>query len=297
MRSLKSVLTSLALWLLRWLGRQPLPRARAMTRWLARPMQWGMRRRTRIAERNLELCFPELNAQARQTVLRQHFRLLAESLGEIAFAWGHTGRLDDSVGEVLGLEYLHQARADGHGLLLVTGHTTSLELSSRLLGEAEKMTGVYRPLRNPKLEAFQNAGRRQFAEAMMPRDQVRTMIRHLRAGDIVWTAMDQDFGRQRSIFAPFFSIQTATARGLLDLARLGRARVLPVYAFKDETNGRITLEIEPPFEPFPSDDPVVDLTRYNEFLERSIRRQPAQYWWLHRRFKTAPDDEPSRYGC
>ncbi|MEM7054638.1 MAG: lipid A biosynthesis lauroyl acyltransferase [Pseudomonadota bacterium] len=296
MRRLNTLMTRLGLYLLRWIGRRPLPRARVMTRWLARPMRWCMRNRARIAQRNLELCFPELDDNARKTLHRQHFTLLAESLGEIAFAWNDQNQLDASFGEVLGLEHLNQARANEHGVLLVTGHTTSLELSARLLAETAPLVGVYRPLKNQLLESFQNAGR-SYAKGMLPRHDIRAMIRHLRAGHIVWTAMDQDFGPKRSIFAPFFGIRTATARGLLDLARLGNARVVPVYAFKDTQSGRITIEVEPAFESFPSGDPLADLGQYNRFIENAIRRAPAQYWWLHRRFKTAPDDEAPRYRC
>ena len=297
MSSFKPNMTRLALKPLVWLGRQPLPRARAWTRWLARPLRWLMRRRARIVQRNLELCFPELDSSARSIIYKQHFHELAEALGETAFAWRHDGRLNEAVGQVLGLDNIIEARSKGHGVIMLTGHTTCLELGARVLGEAVPSSAVYRPLRNPELEAFQNEGRRRYAQAMLPRHDIRAMIRHLRTGGVLWTAMDQDFGPNKSVFVPFFGIPTATATGLIDLARLARARVVPVYAFKDESSGRICIEIEPAFDPFPSGDAVVDLALYNAFLERSIRRAPAQYWWLHRRFKTAPADESPRYQC
>lgn len=297
MSRLAESMTRLTLKPLAWVGRQPLPRARALTAWLAHPLRWLMRRRARIMQRNLELCFPELDAQARRVIHRRHFYELAEAVGETAFAWQQDGRLNEAVGQVHGLHNISEAQREGHGVIMLTGHTTCLELGARLLGEAVPSAGVYRPLRNPVLEAFQNEGRQRYAQAMLPRQDIRAMIRHLRSGGVLWTAMDQDFGSDKSVFVPFFGIPTATATGLIDLARLGRARVVPVYAFKDESSGCVRVVIEPAFEPFPSGDAKADLTLYNAFLERAIRRAPAQYWWLHRRFKTAPAGKPPRYRC
>jgi KDO2-lipid IV(A) lauroyltransferase len=106
---------------------------------------------------------------------------------------------------------------------------------------------------------------------------------------VLWYAPDQDMGPQRSRFAPFFGVETATATGMLELARLGRARVVPMIPLKNPETGRVRVHVEAGFEPFPSGDDVADLSRYNAFLERHVRAAPAQYWWLHRRFKSAPD--------
>lgn len=277
------------------LGRGRLKTARAWTRPLAGPLRLLMRRRAAIVRRNLKLCFPELDAKERHRIERDHFRLLAEAVGEIAFAWNHPQRLGTEVGEVVGLEHLEAARAGGTGVLLLTAHCTCLELGARLFGEAAGGHGLYRPLRNAALEALQQQGRRRYAEGMFARDDLRAIVRHLRAGGVLWYAPDQDLGPRRSCFAPLFGIETATAKAIVDLARLGRARAVPMLPLKDPDSGRITVRIEPMLENFPSDDPVADLTRYNRRIEAWIRAHPAQYWWLHRRFKTRPEGQPDRY--
>lgn len=284
--------TRIGLALARRIGRLPLPAARRRTRWLSGPM-WGlMRRRRAIVERNLELCFPDRDEVWRKQLAREHFRMLAETAAEIAVSWTRTQPLDQSVGEVLGLEHLKAAQAEG-GVLLVTGHFTSLELGGRLIGERSTTSGVYRPLRNPRLNAFQNEGRSRYAAGMLARDDLRGMIRHLRGGGTLWYAPDQDFGPDRSLFAPFFGVQTATLKGLSDLARMGRARVVPMAVLKSPDDGRVTVDLESAWT-F-GDHPEADLARYNAFLERHVRRAPAQYWWVHRRFKTAPAGVSPRY--
>ncbi len=296
MKPIVYLLTWLGILPLRLIGLLPLGLGRRLTGWLAMPMRLLMRRRTAIARRNLAMCFTETSDADRERLLRAHFRQLAESLAEISVAWQRPGRLDESFGQVVGLEHYRAARANGRGVLLLTGHVTCLELGARLVGHHVEGWGIYRPLRNPVLNAFQNRGRLRYAAHMLPRDQMRAMVRHLRSGGLLWYAPDQDFGPERSLFAPFFGIETATARAIVDLARLGRALVLPMYPIKDEVTGRVTVHLEPAFEDFPSEDPEADLGRYNAFLERRIRQAPAQYWWLHRRFKTRPKGQSDPYG-
>ncbi len=290
------ILSRLGLLPVRVLGRLPVRLARLLVRPLALPMRLAMKRRRKIAERNLDLCFPALSSRQRRRLLRAHFRHLSESLAEIAAAWCRPGRLDDRFGRVTGLEHLEAARAGGQGVLLITAHTTCLELGARLFGERVAASGIYRPLRNRVVDAFQNRGRARYADAMIPRDNLRAMVRTLRQGKVLWYAPDQDFGPERSRFAPFFGIQTATAVGILELARLGRARVVPMYPIKDERSGAVTVIIDEAFEDFPGPDPEADLARVNAFIERYVRQAPAQYWWLHRRFKTTPEGERPRYG-
>ena len=293
--ALKDGITRLGLRLFSRIGRRPLPAARQRTYWLARPLQRLMRRRARIVARNLELCFPDWNDEQRKQLQREHFNELARSVGEIAYTWNQPAPLEPSIGTVQGLEHLESARQQQTGIILVTGHSCNIELAGRLLCESLPITGVYRPLDNALLEHYQNQARLRYAQGMIPQSQVRDMVRVLRNGGVLWTAMDQDFGPKRSVFAPFFNLPTATARGLIELARLGAARVHPVYPFRAGQNQPLVVEIGPAFEPFPSADPVADLSRYNAFLEQAIRRQPAPYWWLHRRFKTAPSGTAPRY--
>ena len=295
MTAVGQTLTRAALKPIEWIGRLPLRHARRATGWLGGPLHLLMRRRARIVRRNLELCYPEKTTTERRKIERAHFVNLAESVGEIAVAWHHPGRLDASVGDVKGLEHLEAARAGGRGVLLLTGHFTCLELGARLFGERVAARAIYRPLRNPTLERLQTRGRARYAAAMIPRHNLRAMVRHLRAGGVLWYAPDQDMGRDRSVFAPFFSIPTATATGMLELARLGRAAVVPMIPHKHPETKRVTVVLEPALEAFPSGNDVADLARFNEMLEQHVRAVPATYWWLHRRFKTAPKGQPPRY--
>lgn len=295
MKFISKLLLSLALVPLRLLGRLPLGVSRGLLRPLAPLLGAFMTRRRAVVERNLDLCFPELEPRQRAAMRKAHFRNLSDSLAETALAWCRPGRLDERFGELKGLAHLRQAQASGQGVLMLTAHATCMELGARLAGEQVWGRAIYRPLRHPVLEEFQNAGRGRYAEAMIPRDDVRAMVRYLRAGGLLWYAPDQDFGPRRSEFAPFFGLPTATPTGLLDLVRLGRALVVPMYPIKQD-DGRVLVVFEPAWTDWPSGDAVADLARYNACVERWVRANPPQYWWLHRRFKSAPDGQGDRYG-
>lgn len=288
-------LTRVLLQPVRLLGRLPPGLARAVVRPLGPLFALAMPSRRKIAERNLELCFADMAPAERRRMVKRHFRFLAEMLAEGAIAWCRPGTLDECFGTVEGLEHLERAHESGKGILLLTGHSTSLELGGRLLCEHWPTWGVYRPQRNRAVEEFQNRGRLRYAQGMFRRNELRAMVRHLRAGRLLWYAPDQDFGPQRSIFVPFFGLATATATGIANMARMGDAVVLGMYPLRDAESGRVRVIIEPPFEDFPSGDDEQDLARFNAFLERHIRHDPAQYFWVHRRFKTAPPGEPERY--
>ena len=294
MDRLYNLLLKAALLPIRALGRLPLGVSRALLRPLAPLLQRLMGRRMQVVDSNLALCFPELSTAERKAIRRAHCRQLTDSLAETALVWCRPGRLDSRFGELRGLAHLRAAQAGGQGVLMLTAHATCMELGARLVGEQVTARAIYRPLRHSVLEDFQNTGRGRYAEAMIPRADVRAMVRHLRAGGVLWYAPDQDFGPQRSRFAPFFGVPTATPTGLLDLARLGRARVVPMYPLK-QADGRVVVHFEAAWEGWPSGEPEADLARYNAWLEAWIRVNPSQYWWLHRRFKTAPSGTPDRY--
>jgi KDO2-lipid IV(A) lauroyltransferase len=288
-------MTQLLLLMIRFLGKLSLATGRRITGFLGWPMMHVMRRRRRIADHNLMLCFPELTEAARRSIRRQHFQQVAESLADFAHSWTQQGKLGSEYGAVKDSHRLADACRSGQGLILLTGHTTAMELGARLVAEAAaaqglSITGIYRPLRNARLEAFQNQGRRLYSAGLLKRDDLRGMVRHLRRGGILWYAPDQDFGPERSVLAPFFGIDAATLKALPELARLGRAQVMGMYPIREAT-GRVMVHLDPVWQNFPSDDAFADLARFNAFLEHHIRRAPAQYWWMHRRFKSTPGVE------
>src|SRR5690606_29408426 len=127
------------------------------------------------------------------------------------------------------------------------------------------------------------------------RDDIRAMLKVLRAGRAIWYAPDQDYGRKQSIFVPLFGVSAATVTATTKFARLGKARVVPFVQERLADGAGYRLQILPPWEDFPGESEEADCLRINRWIEQAVSQRPAQYLWAHRRFKTRPEGEPSLY--
>lgn len=252
-------------------------------------------RRRKIALRNIERCFPDWPEKKKQAVLRAGFSSLARMIVETSWCWaGPLDRVQKS-GRIHGLEHLEEAVERGNGVLLVTGHSTCLDIGGSIVAMRVNLGGIYRPLNNPVVEWYQTRGRLRYARFMVSKRNARQAVKILRQGGVVWYAPDQDFGLELTEFAPFFNIQTATLLATHRLPRMTGCAVVPMYPVYDPKSRKYDVYLLPALENYPSDDPVADLTRINAFIEEFARKAPEQYWWIHRRFKTRPEGEPAFY--
>lgn len=174
-------------------------------------------------------------------------------------------------------------------------HFTTLDAAARILAFHVKYDMLYRKDPNPLLAYMLIKARESFAGSAIVRSDTRQLIKNLRQGHVVWYAPDQDFGAKHSVFAPFFGVQAATVVGTARIAQLGKAVVLPFSHYRDDVNNHYSIHIEPALENYPTGDDLSDATRINQIIEQSIAKQPDQYLWVHRRFKTRPDGEASFY--
>jgi Kdo2-lipid IVA lauroyltransferase/acyltransferase len=250
--------------------------------------------RRRIAQANIALCFPALSPLEQRALVRKVLRSTGKSIVESSVAlWGPEKQLKQRY-SITGLAHIAAAQAQGLGVLLVGCHFTTLDAAARILAFHVKYDMLYRKDPNPLLAYKLIKAREGFAGSAIVRTDTRQLIKNLRNGHVVWYAPDQDFGIKHGVFAPFFGVQAATVVATARIAQLGKAVVIPFAHYRDEHNV-YRLVIEPALENYPSGDDLVDATRINHFFETAIAKQPDQYLWVHRRFKTRPNGEPSVY--
>lgn len=274
----------------------PWPLQRRMGRSLGALVQSLWARRRRIAARNVLLCFPQLDAAARDALLRAHFAALGIGVFEFARAWwGSIAPMRDDL-RIEGLSHLKAARADGHGVILISGHFTTLEICGRLLCDHVPLAGMYRPHTGAAMEWAVKRGRLRYATAMFSRDELRPAIRHLKDGGVLWFAPDQDTRRGDSVFVPFFGLPAWSLTSTHQLARLSGARVL-AFAHERRDDGGYTLRLSPAFADFPSRDAGADTAQVMAAIETMVRAAPAQYLWIHRRFKRQPEGAEDPYAA
>ena len=250
-------------------------------------------RRTHIARTNLQLCFPDQTEQALKQQLNDTMTSTAEGLLETGLAWLHPKRLKHLETEFEGLSHLERQPGDP-GILIIGMHFATLDLAGALLSAQHPFHVMYKRNQNPVIEWVMRTGRAHHYPAAIDHTNIRRVIRALDRGAAVWYAPDQDYGPQNAVFAPFFGHPAATTTAANRIARITGAKVVFLSHYRLNT-GRYRIVIEPPSAPFPSKDDVQDSTLINRHIEGAIRQAPEQYWWVHRRFKSAVDGRSNRY--
>ena len=282
------------LWLYQWL---PLS-AQAAIGWSLGGLLHGVAgSRRRIALRNVELCFPELDEAARRALVREHFRWLTRSLLERGLLFyaprERLKRLIRVEGDV-GL-----AERSRTPVMWLAPHFMGLDVAgaSVLLFQKRKGISIYQEQSNAVMDAALRKGRLRLgnAEIFARNDAAKALVRAIRKGDAFFNLPDMDFGARDAAFVPFFGVPAAT---LLAPSRLARALdmvVQPVLAEILPGGQGYRVVFGEPFEDFPTDDALADTAALNRWIEGEIRKRPAQYLWVHKRFKTRPMGEASLY--
>ncbi len=254
-----------------------------------------LRTRRHVIARNLELCFPDMDAAQREALRFEATREMGRMLGEFALGWfASDARLARLRVDLEGLEHLEAARHSGRGVLLVGGHFSHLELCARLISHRIRIAGMYRRMDSDVFEYMVLRARLRYADTMFDKDQLRACVKYLKRGGTVWYAPDQDMRGKDAVFAPFFGIPASTITATHHLARLSGAAVIPFF-HRRAPDGGYVLRLDAPLENFPGNDVVADTARVNAAIERMVREAPAQYLWAHKRFKTRPEGMPPAY--
>ncbi|WP_420465216.1 LpxL/LpxP family Kdo(2)-lipid IV(A) lauroyl/palmitoleoyl acyltransferase [Panacagrimonas sp.] len=288
--------TWLAVGLIRVITWLPITWQLSFGEWLGRSLGRVAGKRREVVRTNLRLCFPELPDAERERLVDQHFAALGRGLFETALAWfASDARLLPRF-EIEGQEHLEAARASGAGLLLLTGHFSTLEIGARIVCSQAGLPfhAMYRPYDNRVMDYLMYGWRaRRSGLPALPRDDLRRLVKALREGHAIWYAPDQTLGVPQSVFAPFFGVPTWSVSATSRLANMGRARVLP-YMPRRTAHGWC-VRFLPMIEDFPGTDELVDTTRVNQTLEQGIRLAMPEYFWIHRRFKRRPPGAASVY--
>ncbi|MEZ0149474.1 MAG: lysophospholipid acyltransferase family protein [Candidatus Reddybacter sp.] len=268
---------------------------RSLSKGLARLLIKAKSSRTKTIRRNIELCFPELSSQEQLQLAEKNLAstlLLLFDLLELI--WGSPASVTER-GELLGEEHLQKAVDSGKPLIILTGHFNGFILGFARLALLLPYDVVYRRMDNPVLEAqlYQRATRK-YRINTIHRKEIPHMLTQLKNQGVVVILPDQDFGKKRSVFIPFFGIPAATITAIPQYAKIADANVLTMSTYRKE-GGRFSVKIDPVLENFPSGDDEADTRRWSEWLEQSVRQQPEDYFWLHKRFKTRPEGEKRNY--
>ena len=282
------------LWLVSWL---PLAVQATIGRGLGRLLWVVAGSRRRIALRNLELTMPDKSPAQRRAIAFQNFQWTARSFVERGLLWyasparlrrlihveGDPGFAERTPGAVMWL-------APHFVALDVAGQATQL-FQSRPVGS------IYQKQSIPAFDKAIRAGRVRFGngDIYSRHEKALPLIRGIKRGFAFFNLPDMDFGEQEAAFVPFMGVPAATLLAPSKMARSLAMQVQPVVAEMLPGGQGYRVRFLPPWTDFPTDDPVADAARMNAWIGEEVRRNPSQYYWVHKRFKTRPAGEAGLY--
>lgn len=250
----------------------------------------------RIALDSLSLAFgKEKTALERQEITKECFTFMAKSAVELMFFFDKPLILKKRVG-LIGKENLDNALSRGRGAILVSAHFGNFPLLlGRLAVEGYPAGGIMKPMHDKGVEKIFLEKRKRFGVKTIysqPREEcVNNTIRALRENELVFIPIDQNFG-SGGVFVNFFGKKAATAAGPVILAQRTGAALLPCFIVRqaDDTHKIIfepAINLE---EGKDSRETVrVNIQKLTGIIEAYIRKYPAEWGWIHRRWKSQPN--------
>lgn len=254
--------------------------------------------RRRVVRQNLERAFG--NSHTLEELRRieaatyRHLGMLgAECLG----LWRHGPEwLDRQIVETAGVENAQPLLDEKKPFLVLTGHFGNWEMLGAYFGSRFNLSVLAKPLHNAALDRELSALRSRYGLEILTSTEktvARNILRAVRGGRTVCFLADQD-ARRAGIFVPFFGRPASTFAGPALMSIRLKMPLVPAFLLRLGP-GRHRVVVRPPLYPpegLRIDEAVARLTAdHVKALEDVIRLAPSQYFWFHRRWKTAPRKE------
>ena len=277
------VLSLLPLPVLRWLG------------WLSGHVFFRVSaRRRNVVLTNLRLCFEQLSEDRLRQLAKEHFVLLGQSLWDRAWLWHAPPHV---LNQRLRFNGDFDVFQDSGPLIVLAPHFVGLDAGgvAMTLLKQIPMACVYVPLSNKYVQDWMMQGRNRSSRvrSVARNEGAQPLLQILREGMRLHYSPDMDFGIQGAVWSDFFGVSAATTNSLPRLVKLSRARICTLVTRL--TPAGYSIELGPLWQSYPQGDLQADTDAMNKEIEARVKESPAQYYWVHKRFKTRPPGQPELY--
>jgi len=256
-----------------------------------------LNKRKKIAFTNLSLCFPEYTQAQKEQLMRDNITALAQitlSLGELKFR--SRKYLLNRV-NLIGEHHLKEVERQGKGALFLSPHCYGLDYASiaGINAQGYPLSGMFNDFKNPVYDWFVSEYRTRFTSitgkgALYHRSEgLKPAIKSLRDKTHFFYLPDEDHGREKSIFAPFYATEKATLPMIGRLAKLGKGVILPIYAVYNNKTTKFDIILHEPLYNISNKDDHQDTLAVNQAIERLVNENRSQYMWSLKLLKTRPE--------
>lgn len=253
----------------------------------------------KVSKINIQLCFPEMDNETQESLLKNSLVELGKQLTEMGPMWlWPTEKTLSLLTRISGQEYLHEAMASGKGVILLTPHLGCWEIAGLYLGANIPVTILYSRPKIAALDEIVRTARIRSGATLVAADAsgVKSIFKSLRQGKGTGILPDQSPDDINSgVFAPFFGIQTLTMTFIAKLASKTDAQIVIGYAERLPKGRGYHLHIRKADAQIANPDALLSATALNQTIEDYIREVPSQYQWSYKRFKKRPEGENKLY--
>jgi KDO2-lipid IV(A) lauroyltransferase len=287
-------MTRFALALVAWTRFLPLSWVRGLGVLLGGLLYLVIGSRRAVVFTNLRLCFPHWSEAEVRACARQNFVNFAKAWLDRGWLWHGDAAVIRRRLRLTGA--VHELHGNASTVIFAP-HFVGLDAGWTAITQQlpRHFTTIYTDQANKTADAWILQGRKRFGGARLfgRIEGVKPIIAALKAGEPLYLLPDMNFGPEDSVFVPFYGIAAATVPSLSRFARLSRAKVVPLLARL--TSEGYDIEVLPAWKDFPTVDAEADTALMNLRLQSYIDSMPAQYYWVHKRFKDRPNGETPPY--
>lgn len=251
----------------------------------------------RIVDTNLSQCFPDMSCEDRELLIRQNIEIFLQTVlaqGELLL---RSPKYIMSRFEVDGWEHVEEILKNGEKAIFLTPHLWSLEFAGTyFMCKDVKMVAIINEHKNPVFNWLTSKQRNRFGTKVFVREAgMKVLMQGSKAGLHMFYLPDEDYGPDKSEFAPFFATTKATLPVVGRISRCSGAKILPICIAYHPATHKFRLTVEPPFDCSDADCKESEALFLNQQVERIIMRDLTQYMWILRILKTRPEGQPPLY--
>ena len=255
-------------------------------------------RARRTVEANLACCFPEQSAVQQRRLALCSLQASTTALLEMGAIWHWSCEKNiQLIVDVRGQALLDLALAKKRGVILLTPHIGNWELVGYYAAQQARVTSLYAPSKIPELDRLMYEGRIRNGSTLVPTNTagVRSLLKALKAGEVVIILPDQVPEEGAGLFAPFFGRPAYTMTLLTSLAQRTGAEVLCCYALRRADRRGFDVVVTAADPAIAAADEQQAVNALNRSVENCVLACPEQYQWEYKRFRERPAGMASLY--
>jgi KDO2-lipid IV(A) lauroyltransferase len=243
----------------------------------------------KIARINMQRCLPEAAPEEIERLLGQMWDNIGRLAAEMPNLHVFNGEEFDDRVEFVGRERLEAARDEGRAMVIIALHQANWEVTAAAITRTGLPCHItYRAANNPYIDKRITEAREAYGVKLLTAkggDGAKQLMKALKSG---WSvALMNDQKMNDGVEAPFFGHPAMTAPGPTRLAMREGLDLQPMSIRRLE-GARFRVEACEPIKVSENPDKaaaiVETVAKINQWAEAEIRRAPAQWFWVHRRW-------------